>query len=228
MNTYPIVVLLSGNGSNLQAIIDAIAADHLHAHICAVISDHDDAFGLQRAKRANIPTEILQMKDDKNFKDRETYDRALLEIINHYQPQLIILAGFMRILTPIIVKAYENRMLNIHPSLLPHYPGLHTHQRVIDANDHEHGVSIHLVTEELDAGPVVTQARFNVMPNETVDTLEQRVHQLEHVLYPKVIGWFAENRIRVMPAGIYLDDQLLPENGKQFTEEILLREKKPC
>ena len=152
-----LVVLISGSGSNLQAIIDACLSGYINAEVAAVISNKADAYGLTRAKHAGIATQVL---DHKQFASREEYDVALGQLISDFTPDLVVLAGFMRILTPSLVQKFKGKMLNIHPSLLPKYQGLNTHQRAIDANDAEHGVSVHFVTEELDGGPVVCQARY--------------------------------------------------------------------
>lgn len=188
-NPLPIVVLISGNGSNLQAIIDAIAVD-LPAKICAVISNKVDAYGLERAKQANIPTKVIIRKD---FPNRDAYEHALQQNIDQYEPRLIVLAGFMHILGERFVAAYPNRIINIHPSLLPKYPGLNTHAQVLANGDKEHGVTIHFVTPEVDAGPIIAQAKLAVLPDDTVESLQQRIHQLEHKLYPAVIRQFTRD-----------------------------------
>lgn len=195
MKQHPInvVVLISGNGSNLQAMIDAIQAGKVNAKIACVISNQADAYGLERARAAHIPTAVLSHKD---FPDREHYDNALTALIDEYQPDLIALAGFMRILGSTIVDHFKHRMINLHPSLLPKYRGLHTHEKVIANGDKEHGCSIHFVTSELDGGPVIKQAKLTVADDDTADSLKQRVHQLEHQLYPEVIQWFAEQHTR--------------------------------
>ena len=159
-----VVVLISGSGSNLQALIDSVAHDGNPARIAAVISNRADAYGLQRAKQAGIATELL---DHKQFDGREAFDAALIQAIDAHQPDLVVLAGFMRILTPGFVQHYAGRLLNIHPSLLPKYKGLHTHQRALEAGDSEHGCSVHFVTEELDGGPLVVQAVLPVMADDT-------------------------------------------------------------
>lgn len=187
-----LVVLLSGNGSNLQAIIDSINNDALPAQIVAVISNKADAYGLQRARQAGIPAEVLAHTD---FADRALYDQALKQRIDHYQPDLVVLAGFMRILSDEFVEHYTGRMLNIHPSLLPEYKGLNTHQRVLDAGEKEHGCSVHFVTPALDDGPVILQARVEVKENDTPESLAERVHAEEHRIYPEAIRLFAENKI---------------------------------
>ena len=187
-----LVVLLSGNGSNLQAIIDSIENQHLPAQVVAVISNKADAYGLQRARQAGIPGEVLAHTD---FADRKLYDQALKQRIDHYQPDLVVLAGFMRILSDEFVKHYAGRIMNIHPSLLPEYKGLNTHQRVLDAGEKEHGCSVHFVTPALDDGPVILQAKVKVKENDTAETLAERVHKEEHRIYPEAIRLFAENKI---------------------------------
>ncbi len=201
----PIVVLLSGSGSNLQAIIDGAAGD-LPVEIRAVISNRADAFGLERARQAGIPTRLL---DHTGFPDRETYDQALMELIDSYRPALVILAGFMRILTPGLVNHFQGRLLNIHPSLLPKYRGLHTHRRALAAGDGMHGASVHLVTEELDGGPVILQVQVPVEPGDDEATLAARVLTQEHLIYPMVIRWFAEGRLQVTGGVMELDGQAL-------------------
>lgn len=187
-----LVVLISGNGSNLQAIIDNIADNDLPAQIVAVISNRADAYGLERAKQAGIEQRVLSPK---KFTDRDEYDRALKALIDSYQPDLVILAGFMRILSHEFVQHYLNKMMNIHPSLLPKYKGLNTHQRAIDAGEKEHGCSVHFVTPELDDGPVILQAKVEVKSNDTAETLAERVHEQEHRIYPEAIRLFAEKNI---------------------------------
>ncbi|WP_222911300.1 phosphoribosylglycinamide formyltransferase [Pseudomonas sp. DNDY-54] len=204
-----VVVLISGSGSNLQALIDSLGNDN-PARICAVVSNRAEAFGLQRAHAAGIATDVVQHKD---FANREAFDAALMEIIDTYQPQLVVLAGFMRILTPGFVRHYQGRLLNIHPSLLPKYKGLDTHRRALEAGDHEHGCSVHFVTEELDGGPVAIQAAFTVEPDENVDSLTGRVHAAEHIIYPLAVRWFAEGRLRLAEQGAMLDETLLPPTG---------------
>lgn len=189
-----LVVLISGNGSNLQAIIDEIANNNLPAQIVAVISNKADAYGLERAKKAGIEQHVLSHQ---NYDSREQYDIALKDLIDRFQPDLIILAGFMRILSNEFVNHYLQRMMNIHPSLLPKYKGLNTHQRAIDAGDKEHGCSVHFVTPELDDGPVILQAKVEVKENDTAETLAERVHEQEHRIYPEAIRLYAENKIEL-------------------------------
>ena len=205
-----VVVLISGSGSNLQALIDSIAHDGNPARIAAVICNRADAYGLQRAKQAGIATELL---DHKQFDGREAFDTALIQAIDAHQPDLVVLAGFMRILTPGFVQHYAGRLLNIHPSLLPKHKGLHTHQRALEAGDSEHGCSVHFVTEELDGGPLVVQAVLPVMADDTAESLARRVHQQEHQIYPLAVRWFAEGRLRLGAQGAMLDGQPLPASG---------------
>ncbi|HEB99945.1 MAG TPA: phosphoribosylglycinamide formyltransferase [Thiotrichales bacterium] len=199
----PIVVLISGRGSNLQSIIDQAASGDLPVEIRAVISNRPGVEGLDRAAAAGIETRVL---DHGDFPDRESYDRALAELIDSYHPGLVVLAGFMRILTPGFVRHYAGRMLNIHPSLLPKFRGLHTHERALEAGEKEHGASIHFVTEELDGGPVFLQAVVPVLPDDTPERLAARVLEQEHRLYPEAIRWFAEGRIRLTEDGRLLLD----------------------
>ncbi|MBM7059772.1 phosphoribosylglycinamide formyltransferase [Pseudomonas sp. UL073] len=205
-----VVVLISGSGSNLQALIDDLGAGDSPARIQAVLSNRADAYGLERAKAAGIATELL---DHKAFADREAFDAALIARIDAHQPDLVVLAGFMRILTPGFVRHYQGRLLNIHPSLLPKYKGLHTHQRALEAGDAEHGCSVHFVTEELDGGPLVVQAVVPVNVNDTAESLAQRVHVQEHRIYPLAVRWFAAGRLQLGDAGAILDSEPLPATG---------------
>jgi phosphoribosylglycinamide formyltransferase-1 len=186
-----LVVLISGNGSNLQAIIDDINDNNLPAQIVAVISNKADAYGLQRAEKANIKHVVLSHMD---YPDRAHYDQALQELIDQQRPDLVVLAGFMRILSDDFVKHYANKMMNIHPSLLPKYKGLNTHQRALDAGEKEHGCSVHFVTSELDNGPVILQAIVEIKADDTGKTLAARVHEQEHRIYPQAIRMFAEKK----------------------------------
>ena len=212
-----IVVLISGSGSNLQAIIDAISADKLHAKISAVVSNRPKVKGLERAKSAGIPTHTL---DHTEFESREAFDQQLMRPIDQYQPQLIILAGFMRILTDDFVAHYNNRMLNIHPSLLPEFKGLNTHQRALDANVIQHGVSIHYVSNELDGGLVVLQAVLDVQADDTAELLQQRIHRLEHVIYPMVIEWIAQQQLEIIDQQVYLNKQKLTSPAKWIDNQL--------
>ncbi len=205
-----IVVLISGGGTNLQAIIDACTHDEYSGEVVAVISNKADAFGLIRAQNANIPNLSLSHKD---FTSREAYDQALIAKIDTFNADLIVLAGFMRILTPRFVQHFQGKLLNIHPSLLPKYQGLNTHQRAIDAGDDVHGVSVHFVTEELDGGPVILQAKVPVFPEDNSDDLSARVHEQEHRIYPLVIKWFTEKRLSMQGENALLDGNILPISG---------------
>ena len=209
-DTCDVVVLLSGTGSNLQALIDSDDVKGSPATLRAVISNRADAYGLQRAKDAGISTRVL---DHTAFEGREAFDAALIEVIDTFKPQLVILAGFMRILSADFVRHYQGRLLNIHPSLLPKYKGLHTHQRALDAGDREHGCSVHFVTEELDGGPLVVQAVVPVESDDSAHSLAQRVHAQEHRIYPLAVRWFAEGRLSLDEQGALLDGQLLAASG---------------
>lgn len=203
MNPLRLVVLISGRGSNLTALIDA--ANPL-VQMSAVISNQTEAKGLLTAQAAGIPTAVL---DHRPFSSRLAFDQALQVLIDRYQPEVVALAGFMRILTPELVAHYRGRLINIHPSLLPKFKGLHTHQRVLAAGLTEHGASVHFVTAELDGGPVILQAKVPVLPQDDEDSLAARVLMAEHKIYPQVIHWFAQGRIRLEENQVFLDDQLI-------------------
>lgn len=205
-----LVVLISGSGSNLQALIGACDSKALNAEIVAVFSNKVNAYGLLRAQQAGIPALSLSPAA---FPSRDDFDAALQAQIDEFRPDLIILAGYMRILTPAFVRHYHGRMLNIHPSLLPKYPGLHTHRKALENGDAEHGTSVHFVTEELDGGPVILQARIAVLPDDTEDTLTARIQQEEHRIYPQVVNWFVQGRLVLQNGQAYLDKQLLPPDG---------------
>jgi len=205
-----VVVLLSGTGSNLQALIDSTADGVSPVRIAAVIANRSDAYGLQRAQAAGIATRVLEHGD---YQGRDAFDSALMQTIDGFDPQLVVLAGFMRILTPAFVRHYHGRLLNIHPSLLPRHKGLHTHQRALEAGDTEHGCSVHFVTEELDGGPLVVQAVIPVQSQDTAASLAQRVHAQEHRIYPLAVRWFAEQRLYLTDAGPQLDGVALPATG---------------
>lgn len=205
-----IVVLISGSGSNLQAIIDACQLGRLKAEIVAVLSNKAEAYGLQRAEHAGITTASLAIGD---FADREAFDQALQQQIEHYQPDLVVLAGYMRILSAPFVRHYRGRLLNIHPSLLPKYPGLHTHRRAIENGDSQHGASVHFVTEQLDGGPVILQATIPVLPNDTEQDLATRLLSKEHLIYPQVIQWWVEGRLALKEDQAWLDGQPLGPSG---------------
>ena len=187
------VILISGNGSNLQSIIDH--ADKIDLQISAVISNRDNAFGLQRAQSANINTYFV---DSKIFNSRDAFDSELISIIDKLDVEVIILAGYMRILSPLFINHFSGKILNIHPSLLPKYPGLNTHQRAIDAGDKEHGATVHFVTEKLDEGPIISQETVQVDTTDTEKSLAEKVLQREHILYPKVIHWYTQRRLKLI------------------------------
>jgi len=208
--SFPIVVLISGSGSNLQALIDQSLSGGLDIEIKAVISNKADAYGLTRAKEAGIPTHHLNHKE---FESREAFDAALQTCIDQHQPKLVVLAGFMRILSEGFTRHYQGRMLNIHPSLLPKYKGLNTHQRAIDAGDKVHGVSVHFVSAQLDAGAVIVQAKTDIDTEETADSLAQKVHKLEHIIYPLAVKWFSQNRLKEVNNKAILDETPLAETG---------------
>ena len=214
-----IVVLISGSGSNLQAIIDAISAGKLHANIAAVISNRPGVKGLQRAQQAGIPAETL---DHTQFESRESFDQQLMQRIDQYQPDLVVLAGFMRILTDDFVQHYLNRMLNIHPSLLPEFRGLNTHQRALEAGVKQHGVSVHYVSNELDGGPLVLQAIINVLADDNAESLQQKIHQQEHIIYPMVIEWIAQQRLEVINQQAHLDKQALETPAKWINNQLVI------
>ena len=184
-----LVILISGRGSNMVAIADACAAEGWDARIAAVISNRPDAAGLDHARAQGIPTAVVNHRD---FDGREAFDAALAQVIDGFAPDLVVLAGFMRILTPGFVQHYAGRMLNIHPSLLPAFPGLHTHRRAIEAGCKVAGTTVHVVTPELDHGPIVAQAVVAVRPDDTEDTLASRVLAMEHRLYPRAVRWWVD------------------------------------
>ena len=187
------VILISGNGSNLQSIIDH--ADRINLQISAVISNNKNAFGLKRAESVNINTHFI---DSNIFITKEAFDRELISIIDRLDVELIILAGYMKILSPIFIHHFSGKILNIHPSLLPKYPGLNTHKRAINAFEKHHGASVHFVTEELDGGPVISQEIVNIDSKDTEATLAKKVLEKEHILYPKVIHWYTQKRLKLI------------------------------
>ncbi|MCE9843283.1 phosphoribosylglycinamide formyltransferase [Vibrio alginolyticus] len=197
-----IVVLISGNGSNLQAILEACENSMPNARVAAVFSNKADAFGLERAKNFDVDGHFV---DPKAFDSRKSFDAELMSQIDEYQPDVIILAGYMRILSSEFVSHYMGKMINIHPSLLPKYPGLHTHQRAIDAGDKEHGTSVHFVTEELDGGPVILQAKVPVFEDDNASVLAARVQAQEHRIYPMVAKWLVDERLIMKDGKAYLD-----------------------
>ena len=211
--THRHAVLISGTGSNLQAIVDAIDAGELPARISLVLSNKAGAAGLARAERAGVPAEAI---DHRGFPDRAAFDQAMIERIDAHGADTVVLAGFMRILSPGFVRHYQGRLINIHPSLLPKYPGLNTHARALEAGDREHGCSLHFVTDELDGGPLIAQARFPVAANDTAETLSEKVQAREHRLYPQVLRWRAQQRLQMTDQGVELDGERLPAQGFQM------------
>lgn len=211
-----LVVLVSGSGSNLQSFIDACASGQLHAEVCAVISNNPNAGGLERAARANIPNLVI---DHRNFDQREIFDQALTEMIDSFAPDVIILAGFMRILTPQFVTHYMGRLINIHPSLLPAYPGLHTHRRAIEAGDEQAGATVHFVTPELDGGPPIIQAPVPIEKADNEQTLAARVLGFEHIIYPLAVRWLCDDRLSMQEGVALLDNQPIPSTGIIFNRE---------
>lgn len=205
-----IIVLVSGNGSNLQAIINACQNNLINGKIVAVISNKSDVYSLMRAKQANIPSHVINHKE---FATREAFDHQLQLQIEQYQPDLIVLAGYMRILTPHFVQHYSGKMLNIHPSLLPKYPGLNTHRRAMEAGDKEHGTTVHFVTDELDGGPIILQAKVPIFDNDEEQDIVERVLAQEHQIYPLVIKWFCDDRLTMINGRAYLDQTMIPKSG---------------
>jgi len=208
MSMLSLVVLISGSGSNLQAIIDAIENKQLDAEIVAVISNRPDAYGLTRARQHGINAISL---DHKQFDSRDKFDQQLQQEIDLLQPDIIVLAGYMRILSSKFIEHFFPRILNIHPSLLPKYQGLHTHQRALDSKDSEHGVSIHIVTPELDAGPVIIQGRFPIVANDDSNSLQQKAHKLEHQMYPLVLQWISQQRLKLTSNSVLFDHEIITQ-----------------
>jgi len=207
------VFLISGDGSNLQAFIDQVASGDLDIDISLVISNNADAYGLKRAEQAHIKTACISHRD---YSSRRAFDQTLIARIDAVEPDIIILAGFMRILTEAFVDHYQQRLLNIHPSLLPKYPGTNTHQRALDANDQWHGASIHFVVPEVDAGPVILQGRLAINNGDNADTLQQRIHKIEHQIYPQAVNWLAQQRLSIVDDQVLLDNETSPEQLQTF------------
>lgn len=201
MTRSPVVILISGRGSNLQSIIDETRRG-LPIEIRAVISNRPQAAGLERARLAGIVTETI---DHREFADRNAFDNTLMQAIDRYAPKFVVLAGFMRILGPAFIAHYAGRLVNIHPSILPAFPGLNTHLRAIEAGAEEHGASVHFVTDTVDAGPVIVQARVPVLPGDTPDLLAARVLEQEHHIFPLALRWLAEGRVRLEDGQVVTD-----------------------
>ena len=212
---FPIVVLISGNGSNLQSIIDSCSDSSPKIDIRAVLSNNPTAYGLERASKAGIATAVVNHRD---YPDRESFEAALIAEIDRQQPALVVLAGFMRILTANFVNHYLGRLINIHPSLLPLYPGLNTHQRAIENSDSEAGATVHFVTPEVDGGPIIIQAHVPVQPGESSDNLASRVLVQEHIIYPKAIRWIAQGRLQIRDNLVLLDGVQSPEQQVHLNE----------
>ena len=204
-----LAVLVSGNGSNLQSIIDSINIGEINANISLVISNIETAFALTRAKQENLNSAFL---NHKNFSSRESFDQALSELLIKHEVDLIVLAGFMRILSNSFIEKFNRKIINIHPSLLPKYPGLNTHEKVINNKDKFHGVTIHLVDEGLDSGPIIAQARFKAAKYRDIDSLITKVHSIEHKLYPMIIKMIVEGEINL--------NELNGKNFKCYEDEF--------
>ena len=189
-----IVVLISGSGTNLQAIIDKCKSKYIQAEIVCVISNNPKAFGLERAKSAGIRTLVINHKE---YQSRDLFDNDLYKILKDQNADLIVLAGFMRILTEKITKNFYGKIINIHPSLLPKYPGLNTHQQVLDNKDVIHGITIHYVSYELDGGPIIAQGQLITSENDDINNLIERIHKIEHELYPEIIKYICDNQINI-------------------------------
>ena len=198
----PIAVLISGSGTNLQSIIDAIAAKRLDAQIEIVLSNKSDAYGLVRAKDHGIATEVI---DHKAFPSREAYDQAIVDLLRARAVRLVVLAGFMRLLSPVFVKAFSNRIMNIHPSLLPSFPGLHVQKKAIEHGVRFSGCTVHFVNEECDEGPIIIQAVVPVFPDDTAEQLAARILKQEHRIYPRAIQLYAEGRLNVIGRTVVID-----------------------
>ena len=216
MSRSSAAVLISGSGTNLQAIIDEVASGKLELELSVVLSNQPDAAGLERAKKAGISTECIRHQD---YPERDLFDAALVETLDRFEPELIVLAGFMRILTGTFVNHFSGRVLNIHPSLLPKFPGLDTHQRAIDGGETWHGSTVHFVTEDLDGGPRIIQGRVPVMPDDSAAELAARVLAVEHRIYPEAARLFAAGRIEYRDGSAWLDGERLDE-PVQFSDTI--------
>lgn len=205
----PIGVLISGSGTNLQSIIDAIEAKELDAKIQLVLSNRADAYGLVRAKKHGIPIEVL---DHKRFSSREDFDRAVVDILRAREVELVVLAGFMRLLSPVFVRAYSNRIMNIHPALLPAFPGLHVQKKAVEHGVRFSGCTVHFVNEECDEGPIIIQAVVPVFPEDTEDSLASRILEQEHRIYPRAIQLYSEGRLRIEGRKVFVDGLAREEN----------------
>lgn len=210
-------ILISGSGTNLQAFIDRVASGALNLELSVVFSNKPDAFGLVRARDAGIATACIEHGQ---FANRDIFDRAVADKLDEWQPDLLVLAGFMRILSAGFVAHYAGRILNIHPALLPAYPGLDTHQRVLDAGDEWHGSTVHFVTEELDGGPRILQGRLPVVATESAEQLAARVQIVEHQIYPEAAEWVGEGRVKFCDGQTWIDGTLAREPVVQTFDEL--------
>ncbi len=217
MRPARLVILISGRGSNMEAILREAAAGRLPVEVCAVISNEPAAAGLERARAFGVPAEVVCHRD---YPDRRAFEAALRARIDACRPDCIALAGFMRVLSREFVEHYAGRLLNIHPALLPQFPGLHTHERALRAGVRQHGASVHFVTPEVDRGPVIIQAAVPVLPGDTPERLAARVLEQEHRIYPQALRWFAEGRLSVQNGRVLLDGAVRPEQGLILPEPV--------
>ena len=205
-----LAILISGNGSNLQSFIDQINSGELNANISVVLSNKASAKGLERAHSAKIATEIIEHQ---HYASREAFDQALVESLNKYSIDLVILAGFMRILTPVFIEPFQGKLMNIHPSLLPKYPGLNTHRQALEAGDTVTGATVHFVTKKLDGGPPIIQTKIPIYSDDNLESLAAKVLEQEHIIYPQAARWYSEERLRLDNGIVYLDDEPVPKTG---------------
>ena len=209
-----IVVLISGSGSNLEAIIESCVAKNINGKVIQVISNNPDAYGLTRASKFNIASKII---DHKKFSSRIDFENSLEDFLDTLSPDLIVLAGFMRILGPKIISKFSNKMINLHPSLLPLYPGLNTHEKVLENKDPHHGISIHYVSSELDAGPLIAQGFIDISKDETLENIIKRIHKIEHLLLPEIIN-------EICNENIYLDNnEVKYRNINLYNHKLIIR-----
>lgn len=207
------IVLIGGSGTNLQRIIDLTHQNALAIELQAVISHRPSAYGLKRAELAQIPNFCI---DHSTFQTRSDFEDALKNLLNEFNPELIVLAGFMRILSPTFIKQFPGKIINIHPSRLPLYKGLNTHEAAIKAGETIHGATVHFVTADLDGGPIIAQSSVTIAPTDKASSLQEKVQMTEYLIYPHVIQLFAEHKLCLKPDGVYLNNQLLPLEGIQL------------